>query len=66
MKEYWVRVSELSDDFAAKKDAADAYLKEHPELAEEGEREEYWTLQNAAMTAALRWQEYCSANQHLR
>jgi hypothetical protein len=66
MSDYWVRVSELSDDFAAKKNAADEYWKEHPELNGEGERDEYWNLQNAAMTAAIRWQEYCTANKHLR
>ena len=66
MSDYWVRVSELSDDFAAKKNAADEYLKEHPELDGEDERNEYWTLQNAAMTAAIRWQEYCTANKHSR
>jgi hypothetical protein len=33
MSDYWVRVSELSDDFAAKKNAADEYWKEHPGLS---------------------------------
>jgi len=66
MTEYLVRVAELSDDFAAKKKAADEYFEEHPELAGEGEREEFWNLQNAAMTAAISWQQYCEANKHLR
>lgn len=66
MSEYWTRVSELSDDFAAKKKAADVYFEEHPKLDGDGERDEYWTLQNAAMTAAIRWQEYCTANKPSR
>jgi len=65
MSEHWVRVAELSDDFAAKKKAVDEFFKEHPKLDGEGERDKYRTLQNAAMTAAIRWQEYCTANKDL-
>jgi hypothetical protein len=66
MSEYWVHVAELSDDFAEKKKRADEFFRDHPSLEGEGERDQYWELQNAAMTAAIRWQEYCTANKHLR
>ncbi|NQD72949.1 hypothetical protein [Pseudomonas sp. CM27] len=62
MSEYWDRISELSEDFSAKHKAAKDFLKEHPKLDGEGERKKYWDLQNAACTASVRWQEYCSEN----
>jgi len=54
-------IERLSAEFQSKIDAVDKQLKDDPDLGAEGAYEKYWELQNAAASAAVEWQQYCSS-----
>lgn len=59
-REYMLECRRLSAEFDKKMKAADAYFDTHPDLATAAECNEYWDLQNEALTAGREWSEFCA------